>query len=97
MQGSVEDHGHSKPHIDQINCCLLEFQGKWSVKLVHLPTERDRSPVICHVNGVYMSDSLRNERKPEHYIVHHPTSWQWGFGATADKTEVMRCKEEGLR
>ncbi|PKU29533.1 hypothetical protein llap_20163 [Limosa lapponica baueri] len=23
----------------------------------------------------------------------HPTSWQWGFGATTDKAEVTRCEE----
>lgn len=74
------------------------FWGKkWSVKLLHLPTERGRSPIICHVKGVYISDSQRTKREPEHYVMHRPTSWQWGLGATTDKVEVMRSKEEGLR
>lgn len=52
------DRGHSKPETEQTKC-LLEFQGKYgSVKLVHLPTERGRSTVICHVKGVYTTDSL---------------------------------------
>lgn len=94
MQGSEVDL-RAQQTWDWSNEMASWFWGKkWSVKLLHLPTERGRSPVICHVKGVYISDSQRSKREPEHYVMHRPTSWQWGLGATTDKVEVM---EEGLR
>lgn len=78
MQGSVVDHGRSKPEIGQMKC-FLQFQGKkWSVKRVHLPTEKDRSPVVCLVKGVYATSPLRSKGEPEHHIMHPHTPWQWG-------------------
>lgn len=69
--------------------------GKWSVKLVHLPSERDRSPVTGHVK-VDRTDALRSEKEPECWVLHRPASWQWGAGASTDDAEVLHWKEEGL-
>lgn len=88
MRGSVVDRGHSKSETDQMKR-LLVFQGKiWSAKLVQLRAERDGSPDICHVKGVFTTDSLRSQREPERTIMCLPTLWQWGFGAL---TKLRTC------
>lgn len=74
---------------------FLDSRGKnWSVKLVHLPAERDRSSAVCHVKGVCTTDSLRCKREPKCYVVHRHI---YGSGILGLLLRKLNCKEEGLR